>query len=398
MLTAEILRPKNDLENMIKEYSSSQAKDEHKVKVPDTVIPMDWIAKGVISRTLKNMEIKTDAKLEELKSLKSFQSLMTKVKLDTKDKVEYLKNQMIFERDLHGNSPLELREGNVHSSPFGLNDSFQKLPNTGPGVTPTQMTKSQKDNISRSFDEVPSFNNPTKSHKSDIQASKPSMTADHKKDYHANNRSDMLNNPNLSFEDMKGKSGNNLINILDDSFGVKNPDIEIDNIPYAGNDSFGAQDNMFQEVSNPPTQDIRILDPLLNSSQPGLKNTSQGHVEKASLSKTIMAGFTPSSQSLNQETIPNYNKQSRMEDHDILYDNPVFGSQISQQSQMPALDEDNLGFAMPQEIHKNTSSGSYQNSFGHQEFSPSSRSPTQFGKSALPERETASITEEGTLI
>lgn len=397
MITAEIMKPKKELDRLIKDHLSLQAIGEHKIKPLDTVEPLDWVAKGIINRSLKKIGQKTDAKLEELKNLKCFQSLVAKVKTDTRDKVDNLKSQLIFERDLEGNSPLELKEGKANFSPFGLNDSFHKLPNSGPGITPTQMTKSQKDNNSRSFDEVPSFNNPSKSHKSDIQTSKPTQNTDNKKSYTAINRSDMMNNPNLSFEDMKGKSSNHMINILDDSFGMRHQDIEVEQIPHLANDSFGAQDNMFQEVSSPPAQDMRILDPLLNSPLPSPKPHSQGIPDKASLSKTIMAGFTPSTPVLNEPTIQVNPRQSRMEDHDPLFDNPVFGSHVNQQPLASMASEENPGFSMSQAIDKKSNTSDHQASFGQLSNDASSSPVQQYGKLSFPEREQASITEEGTI-
>lgn len=165
--------------------------------------------------------------MDSLKKLKVFQNIVNVVRTETRQKVNKIKSQLpdispVFNSD--GNEP-------ATGGLFGVNDSFQKKSTSGPGVTPTQLTKSAKDNTSRSFDDVPSFYNAAQA-----------KNANQKDNSHVVSKQDDCtfkpldrNDKHLSFDDKPADK-----NILDDSFGAKG------NQSFGNNvldDSFGAKND-----------------------------------------------------------------------------------------------------------------------------------------------------------
>ena len=172
-----------------------------------------------------------DEQFKRIKNLRSFQNYVGKLKKEHHEKLSTIKNQMIMEREDQFNIFEPIRD-QAFSSPFGLNDSFQMKNNPGPGITPTQISKSAKDQ-SRSFEEVPSFfGAQNKSQKSDIPKENKELSNNQKAETHKS----FAFNGNISFEE--AKDGNQ--NILEDSFGVKHGQDKMEG--KSGNfldDSFG---------------------------------------------------------------------------------------------------------------------------------------------------------------
>ena len=357
---------------------------------------LDRLVKKRIEQTTKKVCSIENEKSQELHGLKSFRRFVSKLQVETKEKVSAINEHIVFEKNLEVNSPLETKIGNAFSSPFGLNDSFQKIVHTGPEITPTQMTKSVKDNTSKSFDEVPSFNNPSKSHKSDMQANKPSASTDNKKGASASNRSDLLNNANLSFEEPREK-GSRLADVLDDSFGAKQP--EDDQHPRPGfHDSFGHQDDLFQnEISRSGNDRFNVLDPLLEvgiSTQKTKTNEKQGH---ATISQTIFSESNRAEKDMQpMNSFQDFSSSGTFLNVQGTHQSQAFADyQANFHSQFSAAQP--FAFANTGEFSGNGSEASFPKTFNSQEQSPELRSRQAFGKPAFEPRQMVSIADEGSL-
>lgn len=355
-------------------YILEEAGTSSRFKELDVNVIEKLARKKLEAKTRKEMAAE-DHLPQELLGLKSFKRLMGQIKEETREKVSSIEAKVVRERNLEVTSPRETRIGNAFSSPFGLNDSFQKLVHTGPEITPTQVSKSVKDNTSKSFDEVPSFHNPTKSHKSDLP--KTSQPENQPK---SGNRSDLMNNGNLSFEDM-GEKGANL---LDDSFGMKQQDDEVHKLQL--DDSFGRQDHVFIQENRGSFQ---ILDPLIENSN--VQRIKTNEPETNTLSRAIFADSNAKEVSQSSDAYKRDDFQDFISGSFNLVSNQQ-GSEFGQQ-QVFALAQP-FAFANPGEFStKNTDSG-FQRPFGLGELSPDLRKSQPFGKVFEP-RSMASITDEG---
>ena len=240
-MSQELSKPKADLEKSLHEFiGKSNIEGGKPGEVVWADLEIDRITLEFCSK-LKQARLRPtsdELQVKRLKQLRSFQANIGRIRNEQKEKLASIQNQFNMEKEDFFNI-FETHKDQRTNSPFGLNDSFHMKHTPGPGVTPTQITKSGKDN-SRSFDEVPSFfNAQNKSQKSDIQKDAKDASPHKKEETHKS----FTLNPNMSFEEPK----NNNQNILDDSFGVK-PD---QGAPPLGNvldDSFGFKAGVQDEI------------------------------------------------------------------------------------------------------------------------------------------------------